>query len=71
MLGCFIAGAGVRSGSLLLLMWSVKILQILIQVERRGVNACKNDTAASDFFGDNQRCHELSEFAEKVVEYAG
>jgi len=52
-------------------MWSIRILQILVQVERRGVNACKNDTAASDFFGDNQGCHELSEFAEKVVEYTG
>jgi hypothetical protein len=52
-------------------MWSVEILQILVQGEHRGVDACKNGTAASDFFGGNQGCHELSEFAEKVAEYTG
>ena len=27
-------------------------------------------TTNSDFFGDNQDCHELSELAEQVVKYA-
>ena len=42
MLGCFINGASVATlGGLLLLKWPVKILHILVQVEHRGVDACK------------------------------
>ena len=61
--------AWLRPGSLLLLMWSVKILQILVQVERRGVNACNHDTATSNFFGDNQVFHELTKVTEQATKH--
>jgi len=37
---------------------------------QRMLHSLNQATTNSDFFGDNQDCHELSELAEQVVKYA-
>ena len=44
--------------------------EALATVQRMMLHGPNQATANSDFFGDNQDCHELSELAKQVAKYA-